>query len=305
MTHAYARSQFGAWLDGELDAATRAELEEHVEGCAACAHALDRQRALSEMLRTKVERVSAPAGLHDWARRAARGEATARGEASARSRAGVPQRTSDWRGSAGARRNVRAPRPRPSVWERLRGFGFGAVTLAALAVLITPIANHALDQSALAGDLVGGHVRSLEAEHLIDVVSTDQHTVKPWFNGRLDFSPPVVDLADAGFPLAGGRLDYVHGRSVAALVFHRRQHPINLYVWPATSWSARLPWLTSLAGRVTGGAPITRDGYHLERRVIGGMECWAISDLNAGELHEFVTRFAARVDSSSAAAQRR
>jgi anti-sigma factor RsiW len=303
MTHAYARSQFGAWLDGELDAATRAELEAHVEGCAACGQALDRQRTLSELLRAKTERLAAPGALRDWAMRAARGEATARGYSSARG-AGVPQRTSDWRGSAGTRRNVRAARPAPSLWARLRGLGFASVTLAALAVLTTPVVNRALDQAALARELVSGHVRSLEAEHLTDVVSTDQHTVKPWFNGRLDFSPPVVDLADAGFPLAGGRLDYAHGRTVAALVFHRRQHPINLYVWPASSWSARLPWLTSLAGRVTGGGPITRDGYHLEHRVVAGMECWAISDLNAVELHEFVTRFAARVDSSSAAAPR-
>jgi anti-sigma factor RsiW len=103
--------------------------------------------------------------------------------------------------------------------------------------------------------------------------------VKPWFNGRLDFSPPVADLADAGFPLEGGRLDYVSDRAVAVLVFRRNRHPIDLFVWPARRGAPKL-------------APPARDGYQIERRVVAGMECWAVSDLNAAELREFMQRYA-------------
>jgi anti-sigma factor RsiW len=150
---------------------------------------------------------------------------------------------------------------------------------AALLLAVSAAWNVALYRSRSSGaDLIAesvlsSHVRSLMGTHLLDVPSSDQHTVKPWFNGKLDFSPDVRDFAAQGFPLIGGRIDYVGGRPVAALVYQRRQHIINLFTWPSAA--------------ADGEPDVTHNGYHVRHWNSGGMAWWAVSDLNPGELRQF------------------
>jgi anti-sigma factor RsiW len=131
--------------------------------------------------------------------------------------------------------------------------------------------------SSLEDELISSHVHSLLANHLTDVATSDQHTVKPWFNGKIDFSPPVVDLKARGFPLVGGRVDYLKGRVVAALIYRRSGHVINLFIWPASGPSVP-------AGE--------REGYSLLNWSQAGLNFWAVSDLNEPELKQFQQDFA-------------
>ena len=137
-------------------------------------------------------------------------------------------------------------------------------------------------------EVVAGHVRSLQGAHLTDIASSEHHTVKPWFAGKLDFSPPVPDFSAEGFPLIGGRLDYVREKQVAALVYGRQQHVINRFVWPSPDSNA-LPVAAS------------RRGYHVQHGAASGMTYWAISDLNESDLSHFAHLVA--TDLSGTAAQ--
>jgi anti-sigma factor RsiW len=153
-----------------------------------------------------------------------------------------------------------------------------AAALAAAVLLGVSLAPRFRAQSAadrVAAEVAACHARSLLADHLFDVASVDRHTVKPWFQGRVDFSPPVRDLKDDGFPLAGGRLEFLDGRTAAALVYRRRQHVINLFVWPTAD------------GRDGGVEVLSRRGYNMAHWTGSGLTFWAVSDLNADELLDF------------------
>ena len=247
-------ARLGAYLDGELDAAERTAVAAHLKGCAACAASLDRLRAVRTAVRNELATYRAPDTLRMRVRDAVR-------EA--------------------------APTVSPSrapLWNWL------AVAAAVVVTVIGTwkVASDRAASAALTDELLAAHVRSLLPGHLTDVPSSDQHTVKPWFDGKLDFSPPVADEAAAGFPLVGGRLDYVGGRLVAALVYARRLHRINVFVWPGPAAP-----LSGAASRAE------RNGYHLVRWAEAGMVFWAVSDLNPSELEDFVGLLA-RADSSGA-----
>ena len=230
--------------DGELDAGHARDVEAHVANCSRCTSQLAAYRDLRAKL--------AGVGLRYQARAALR-------------RRGAPRMP--------ARISLDADRR-----SLLKGFAFGGVLSGALAAgLVTVVLRNDRDQR-IAGDVVSAHLRSLQADHLTDVQSSDQHTVKPWFNGRLDVAPPVVDLTAQGFTLIGGRLDYIDGKPVGALVYKRRAHVINLFVVQA-----------SLAGDFAAHAETIR-GFNVRRWSSGGLEFWAVSDINSEELQEFEQR---------------
>lgn len=242
------RERLQGLIDGELDAAHAAEVEAHLADCAACSEDYAQALSLRAALRGPGVRAAAPDRL------AARLDA-------AIAAAAAPT----------------APPVRPeSRWRRLDralwGAGGAGLALAACAVLAIAIVP-AMRTQQLEQELVAGHVRSQQAGHLIDVVTSDQHVVKPWFGGKIDFSPPVVDLADQGFPIVGGRLDYIGKRTVAAIVYRRGRHVINLFVWPGS-----------------GDGPAQAkpgDGYTLLHWTRGGMTFWAVSDVNDHDLQTF------------------
>jgi len=170
----------------------------------------------------------------------------------------------------------------------LKGFAMGTALSAAMAAsLVIGVIRTDQDQRVL-GDVFSAHVRSLQADHLTDVQTSDQHTVKPWFNGKVDVAPPVVDLTAQGFTLIGGRLDYIDGRAVASIVYRRRAHVINLFV------------IQEAASADHGAKLETMQGFNIRRWSAQGLEFFAISDINAEELNEFVEKFEAGFHSTSA-----
>ncbi|MBN8917374.1 MAG: anti-sigma factor [Rhizobiales bacterium] len=249
-----------SYLDGELDAVHVLEVERHLASCPACAAHLRRLEGSHALLASGQARWPVPERLRERVVAALAAEA-ANASPAAWSPATLWRRL--WGGTG-----------RTLMGERFARWSL-VPSLAVLAVALV-IAELPLRGGALEDELVAGHVRSLLADHLTDVASSNQHTVKPWFGGRIDFSPPVVDLAARGFPLMGGRLDYVGGRVVAALVYRRNGHVINVFVWPGAS-----------GARTVKG----RDGYTLMGWSEAGLSYWAVSDINPVELKEFQEDF--------------
>lgn len=251
-----ANDLIGALRDGELPADERRAVQAHVETCRACRAMLADYDRIGRALRVQ-GRQSAPPGLADRIR-----ATLERADDAATSP--VPL----------ARAMPRLSGLRPALRTFARRAGAIAATCA-LSVAVTWWVMTGLDQSdRIEREILNAHVRSLLQDSTVQVASSDQHTVRPWFAGRIDFAPAVKDLKVEGFPLAGGRLDYIGERRVGALVYKRNLHVINVFLWPATSSTPSAPRISA------------RHGYNLLSWDQDGVTYWAISDLNAGELRE-------------------
>lgn len=235
------------YSDGELDLLRHVQIEEHLTGCAACTEQEQHLRSLRAAISSPSLYYRAPAALR------------------ARIQLAAPPVT----------------RGRRRLAVQLAAMAAGILLLIGASITIGMLLSQAGTSAddRLAELVVAGHVRSLQVDHLTDVVSTDRHTVKPWFRGKLDFSPEVPDLSQQGYALSGGRLDYLADRPVAAVVYHRRLHAINLFMWPAVNDETKA---------VRG---LARQGFHLRTWQRSGMSYWAISDLNDQELDELVRLF--------------
>ncbi|MEO7083291.1 MAG: anti-sigma factor [Gemmatimonadaceae bacterium] len=245
------REVLGPYVDGELLLNEQQEVREHITGCAECAREHEELVSAISTIKEELVRHNAPDVLK------------------ARIRSSLAAVDVD-------RKQVTPKHTRIS-WPRLAAAGI-AIAVISSGLTLAATRSHTGNQSAERA-VLDSHIRSLMPGHLTDVASTNQHNVKPWFNGRLDLSPPVPGLDSSGFVLTGGRLDYVDKRAVAVVVYMRRQHVINVYSWPARGNSDEMPHET------------TENGYHLVRWRTGGLELWAVSDLNLSELEGFVAAF--------------
>ena len=240
-----AQNLIDGYVDGELDLVRNLEIERHIQGCALCAQGYENHQMLRNAIKTGSLYFKAPDNLQRRIRLSLRKDAEPRA----------------------------ILRALPKWWFNI------AAPMAAAAVIVlalVPFLRSPSVDDLLAREVISSHVRSLMASHLADVPSSDQHTVKPWFAGKLNFSPPVEDLAKQGFSLIGGRLDYVDNRPVAALIYQRQKHFINLFIWPSESDSD------------VGTKTVSRQGYNLSHWTKSGMTYWAASDLNNVELQQFV-----------------
>ena len=241
-----------ALADGELDAGHAREVEAHIAACPRCAAELTEIRQMKQALAGADLITKAPAALR------------------LRIEAALP---------AAAAASITPLAAVPSRRTLLKGFAMGSAVSALAATGLVAIVLRNDDQQRIEAEIVSAHLRSLQAGHLTDVISTDQHTVKPWFNGKLDVAPPVIDLTAQGFTLIGGRLDYVDARPIGAVVYRRRQHVINLFVAQTSSTARRASRLDTI------------QGFNIRSWRDRGLSYWAVSDINPDELNEFGERF--------------
>jgi anti-sigma factor RsiW len=251
MNHEEALILLPAYIDKELSLSETVDFERHLNSCDECQHEYNEQVHVSTLIKNNAKYFE-----------------------------GTPQFTKRLEASLPSDRTKATQQKSPNsfwnlIWVNTWGgrgaimASFVALAWSASLLLMLPSA-----QDKLTEELVSSHVRSLEVDHLSDVISTDHHTVKPWFNGKLDYSPPVIDLATMGFPMEGGRLDYINGKTVAVVIYRHNKHPVNLYVWPSNNKDSDIQ-------------RTTRNGYNLAHWVIGNMNYWAITDLEAGKLLDF------------------
>jgi len=274
MTCEEAIKLMDGYLDGELDPITNQAIEQHLRECHNCDQAYKTHGSLIRAIGNATPYFKAPVELRERIQSSLREE--------------IAERPT---------RNV-GPDARPLIAKKQReprsvlfGTSWNWLALAASIVFVAIIAWNLVPRSQqrsasaeqfLATQLIASHARSLLANHLTDVASSDHHTVKPWLDAKLDFAPAVVDLSSEGFPLIGGRLDYLDNRPVAALVYGRRKHFINLFIWPAAADATRAP------------KTMTRQGYQLLHWADSEFNYWAVSDVNIDDLQTFKQQFEAR-----------
>jgi anti-sigma factor (TIGR02949 family) len=236
MSCEHVERDLDAYLDRELDTESATAVRVHLSGCAVCRRRVAEREALSRLVRA-APYYSAPDRL---------------------------------------RTRVLAQTTRSKSVRRVLAWAAAAVVVVSVGAGMSLLRSASTRGDAIADEVVNSHVRSLMANHLFDVQSTDQHTVKPWFLGKLDFSPPVFDLASIEFPLVGGRLDYIGGRPVAALVYQRQRHTINVFISPERDDTFARDYVRSVRG------------FHIHHWIRDAMSFWAVSDLNDAELTELV-----------------
>jgi mycothiol system anti-sigma-R factor len=264
-----ATNLMDGYLDGELDPITSQTIEQHLRECPKCDRAYKIHGSLIRVIGNATPYYKAPAELRE------------RIQSSLREKA-AEQPVRNVAPDAQPLFPRRQPRPRAILWEtswNWLALAAAIIFAAIIALTLVPRLQRPRADQFLATQLIAGHVRSLMANHLTDVASSDQHTVKPWLDAKLDFAPPVVDLSEKGFPLVGGRLDYLDNRPVAALIYQRRKHFINFFIWPAGADAARST------------KAMTREGYQLLHWKDSDFNYWAVSDVNEKELQEFKQLF--------------
>lgn len=252
------RDDHGEWndllhgfIDDELDPANAARFEAHLATCGECAREMEEALMVKRLSSRPGVKWQAPDAVHARVQAALALEQVMM----ARAMAATIHTESPWR----------------HFWRFIRQWSF-IPSLAVLAASLILVLNVPQQNQTIEDQLLASHVRSMLADHLTDVLTSDQHTVKPWFNGKIDFSPPVVDLAAKDFPLVGGRVDYLNGRVVAALIYRRHGHIINLFIWPGAAAPRRVA---------------EKEGYNFAEWYADGLVFWAVSDVSAPDLTAF------------------